>query len=182
MGTAFSLWLRQLPYPLNSHNGYYNTDIDNVWWAFREGWFVTLEEKQHGGRVSSNQQEVLDLLEERLILAKKLLQPTLRGERAVEYRGHYNIIFQNTDPDNSLWIAINNETHNKDALLHLLERGHLPGRGAIEQGSGQAILVQKIESQEREIIKLKSELEAVRGETEYKRIVELDWLKGVSND
>lgn len=122
MGSSFSLWLRKLRCPLDSSN-IFNTDIDHVWFHFRQGWFITLEEKTNGKRVASTQQEVLDIASEKMLQSNMLKHKTIRGERPIEYRGHYTIIFEKSNPTNSQWILINNHVTDTDGLLSLLKKG-----------------------------------------------------------
>lgn len=124
MGTPFSLWLRRLPFPLNSNN-YYNTDLDYIWFAYKQGWFITLEEKQSGHTVNQFQKEVLSIIENRLSLILTQDQITIRGKRPITYNGHYNIIFEHTSPSDSEWVIINGKSCTVDNLYHLLKYGEL---------------------------------------------------------
>ncbi len=45
--TAFSRWLRALPYPLNG-NECSNQNLDYIWFRFYQNWFITIEEKISG--------------------------------------------------------------------------------------------------------------------------------------
>lgn len=124
MGTPFSLWLRQLSAPLTSRT-VYNSDIDHVWWHYKDGWLITIEEKQYGADIKRPQQELIDIVSERLSGFTGITQKTLRGVRPVQYRGHYNIIFEKTCPTDSQWIRINKQTTSIEQLMILLSTGNL---------------------------------------------------------
>jgi hypothetical protein len=125
MGTPFSIWLRQLGAPLNSQS-VYNSDIDHVWWHYKGGWFITIEEKQYGAEVRKSQQEIIDIFSERLLKFAQATQKTLRGIRPVSYKGHYNIIFEKTSPLDSNYININGQNYQTTQLVYLLKNGELP--------------------------------------------------------
>lgn len=128
MGTPFSLWLRGLPPPLDS-SSVFDTDMDHVWFNYREGWFITIEDKINGKTPRGQQQEVLDIVSEKLSRSSPMKHQTIRGERPIEYRGHYTIAFEKTNPDDSKWIKINNHLTDKSGILLLLKWGIYPNSG-----------------------------------------------------
>lgn len=123
VGTPLGLWLRQLEAPLDSKS-VYNSDIDHVWWHYKDAWFITIEEKQFNADINRSQMELINIFSERLLRFNGK-QNTLRGFRDVEYRGHYNIIFENSGPLDSNKIRINGRLGNIDALVDILRFGRL---------------------------------------------------------
>ncbi len=127
--TEFSKWLRKLDNPLDSSSIDCN-NLDFMWFNYREGWFITIEEKRYGKQQSKNQRESQSIL---YLMLKKgsgetgLIVPTMRGKRRIQYRGHYVIIFEQTDPENSQWCKVNNVKHNnvRDVIIDLLTNGKI---------------------------------------------------------
>lgn len=121
--TPFSLWLRDLPKPLDSKN-YDNQDLDYVWFSYRSGWFITIEEKIYSGYLTSAQSDTQNIVAQMLEASSGKFFRTMRGKRRIEYRGHYIIVFEKTTPDNG-WIKINGQVVAKDDVLYLLRYGKL---------------------------------------------------------
>jgi len=128
MFTPFSNWLRELPPPYNSrfvslHN------LDYIWHYYKEDWFITIEEKQHGGYCTEAQRDTHAIVYQLLKLGSDLKEwvvSTMRNvPKHVEYRGHYVIRFEKTTPDDSEWIEINKERKTRDNLLALLRTGSM---------------------------------------------------------
>jgi len=122
MGTPFSWWLRELKYPLDSQV-FDNENLDYIWFNYREGWLITIEEKQNGGRSSQAQQDTHGVIRQMLELSSGTEIQTLRKRRKIEYRGHYVIAFENMSPTDSRWIRINDVMTDEVALRNLLETG-----------------------------------------------------------
>lgn len=124
--TPFSDWLRSEQCPEGLSSRFFDCqNLDYIWFNYREGWLITVEEKQFGKSISANQSDTHQIVQQLLEIGAKSGIPvqTLRGERAIEYRGHYLIVFSGTTPDDSEWIKINGKVCSKDGLLHLLESG-----------------------------------------------------------
>jgi hypothetical protein len=136
-GTEFSQWLRKLPgYLSSSHFSCQN--LDYIWHNYKADWFITIEEKRNGGKCTSSQldthrmiYQMLKIASDVLKIAKGVLRLGLNGDRkaAIDFRGHYVIIFEKSTPDNSTWILINKqrfyEPEAKEAILTLLRTGQI---------------------------------------------------------
>lgn len=120
--TPFSQWLRALPAPYDSAS-YDNQNLDYIWFNFRQGWLITMEEKRFGARQTVAQADTQSIVAQMLAFASGHIVTTLRGRRKIEYRGHFLIVFQNTTPDDSEWITVNGEKVSRDELLELLQTG-----------------------------------------------------------
>lgn len=139
--TTFSLWLRDLPYPYTSQN-FSNQNLDYIWHNYREHWFITIEEKTRGGSDPDNpsamaQRDTHGIVEQMLKHADgSKVQTLFRGQRAMRYRGHYLVVFQNTSPDDSAWVTINDLFVTRSEFMDWLRRGvlgHVPKeRGPID--------------------------------------------------
>jgi hypothetical protein len=123
--TPFSKWLRRLPYPLNSGN-VDNENLDYIWFHYRSGWFITIEEKRYGAQSTEAQKDTHNIVAQMLELASGSPVQTWRGIRPIAYKGHFSIVFSHTDPDDSEWIEINERRSTKDDLMTLLETGKVP--------------------------------------------------------
>ena len=121
--SAYSDWLRQLPYPLDSRN-YDNENLDYVFFHYREGWFITMEEKQFGARSTMAQKDTHGIVAQLLTYASQssVKVETLRGKRSIEYRGHYEISFEKTSPNDG-GLAINGQPADEEKLIRLLTTG-----------------------------------------------------------
>jgi len=122
--TPFSQWMCKLKYPLSSRN-FDSENLDYIWFHYREGWLVTIEEKRYGARSTSAQQDTHNIVAQMLERSSGERFKTWRGTRPIEYRGHYIIRFSKTTPDDSEWITINNKASKVADLLYLLEFGKL---------------------------------------------------------
>ena len=123
--SPFSLWLRNLASPLDSSN-FDNENLDYIWFCYRPGWLITIEEKTHAGFSTTAQQDTHHIVEQLLTLASGNILQTWRGKRRIEYRGHFIIRFSHTNPDDSTWIHINGKLSNVEQLKQLLLTGGLP--------------------------------------------------------
>lgn len=116
--------MRALPSPHDS--GFYDLqNLDYIWFNYRAGWVITMEEKRHNGATSPNQADTHGLVAQALTFAcaSGLRFHTLRGDRAIDYRGHYVVVFEKTTPDDSAWIRINGVVCDKAAIMRLLSSG-----------------------------------------------------------
>lgn len=127
--TEFSEWLRRLSPPLDSSR-IDNENIDYVWFDYRGGWFILIEEKRHYGSQTSAQADTHGIVNQFLTAASSLATPveTMRGSRRIEYRGYYLVRFSDTCPDDSTSVTINAHTYTspRDAVLTLLRCGCQP--------------------------------------------------------
>lgn len=117
-GTPFSRWLRETDIPASCH------DIDYVWHNYVESWFITLEEKCSGASQSKSQRDTQAIVFQLLRGASPRRCLTMRGWRDVEYRGHYVISFENTNPDDGSF-TIDNRKATKEQLIELLTEGRI---------------------------------------------------------
>jgi len=123
-GSPFSSWFRELESPLSS-KFFDNENLDYIWFQYRQGWLITIEEKQEGGRSTQAQTDTHNIIAQMLVLGSKSPVRTMRGVRKVEYRGHYVVSFQNTTPDDSDWIEINGTRAEPKTIFVLLKNGHI---------------------------------------------------------
>jgi len=125
--SPFSDWLRNLSSPLDS-SSISNQNLDYIWHNFWESWLITLEEKQFGATPDVAQRDTHGVVAQLLAIGsssgKKV--ETIRGERQVEYRGHYVVSFERTMPDDSQWIRVNGNQYESEAIFELLKKGEPP--------------------------------------------------------
>lgn len=121
--TEFGLWLRNQPQLESSRFDAEN--LDYIWFAYRNGWLITVEEKRHGASPSNAQNDTHSIVKQMLENASGNEYKTMRGKRKIEYRGHYLIQFEKTNPDDSKWIKINGVECTKMELIFLLVNGKL---------------------------------------------------------
>ncbi len=119
--TPFSHWLRALPSPLDSRR-ISNHDLDYVWHDYQANWLLTMEEKRFGGQSSPAQRDTHGVVAQMLAASDGMVVRTLRGVRPVRYLGHYEIVFENTSPDDG-WIKINGHDVSRRYLVSLLSGG-----------------------------------------------------------
>jgi len=130
--TPFSDWLRKLDAPLNSAT-ISNHNLDFIWHNYRENWLITIEEKQYGGEVRFAQADTHGILRQMLERASNGVYQNARGRWVqIAYRGHYVVSFQQTTPNNSDYVCINDVMYARPyddiqtVILHLLRFGKLP--------------------------------------------------------
>lgn len=128
--TPFSDWMRE-ECPMDSRYADLQ-NLDYIWFVYRQGWFITLEEKMFGKSGSMAQKDTHNIVTQLLVVGSEAKEKikTLRGDRLIEYRGHYLVIFEQTTPDDSEWIRVNGQVVTKDGLLLLLRNGRLPEKEA----------------------------------------------------
>jgi len=127
--TPFSDWLRALPFPYNSKM-YDNQNLDYIWFHYRQGWLITIEEKRFGGTPTEAQADTHGIVAQMLAGSSPCQVTTMRGRRHIEYRGHYLVVFEQTTPDDSAWLLINGAAATKDCLMTLLQTGRLEPKEA----------------------------------------------------
>lgn len=123
--TPFSQWIRKLPPPLHSGNFDYQ-NLDGIWNSYRDGWYITLEEKRHGAQSDErSQRDTHNMVRQMLSIASQSIVLTLRGRRPYAYRGHYELSFEKTSPDDSAWVKINGVQYDKplEVIKSLLSTG-----------------------------------------------------------
>lgn len=134
--TPFSLWLRELEYPLNSMRCVAH-DLDYIWHCYREDWFITLEEKRNFGKPSRSQENTHSIVTQLLSIASGCTIMLEGTTKQIEYRGHYVIQFQKDAPDNSDSLIINGSDYlgifGDRAVKHLLNTGSLLNVSVEEQ-------------------------------------------------
>ena len=135
--SPFSQWIGKLPYPLNS--GMADCEnLDFVWFQYRKGWLITIEEKRYGARSNPAQADTHGLVAQMLafasghqftagIGARRKLQP-------IQYRGHFVVSFQKNTPDDSEWVRINDVVFHDPvvAVKTLLTHGKPPTLQAVQ--------------------------------------------------
>jgi len=132
--TQFSDWLRSDACPADLSSTFVDCqNLDYIWFFYREGWFITLEEKRYGSSQLDDQADTHQVLRQLLVLGSQTgeLVDTWRGKRHIEYRGHYLLVFSETTPDNSTSIWINGIGSTREDLLYLLRLGRLPANSGV---------------------------------------------------
>lgn len=121
--TPFSDWVRALPAPLDSKSVSVQ-NLDYIWFHYKAGWFIAIEEKRFGGESQYAQRQTHSVVSQMLTLASPAQVNISKFERKrIEYRGYYLIVFEKTTPDDSAWVKINGQVATRIDLLHLLLDG-----------------------------------------------------------
>lgn len=123
--TPFSQWIRNLPAPLHSGNYDYQ-NLDGIWNSYRDGWYITIEEKRFGAQsAEKSQRDTHNMIRQMLMIASHSIVQTIRGKRPYIYRGHYELSFEKTSPEDSAWVTINGQKHEKpiEVIKQLLSTG-----------------------------------------------------------
>ncbi len=125
-GTEFGDWLRNKHQDRIGSHRFSAQNLDYIWHDYRANWLITIEEKRYGGmrsqRAQKAQKDTHGIVMQLLWRGSGSVVETMRGSRPVEYRGHYEIIFENTNPDDG-GFTINGVPGNQDMLLELLTTG-----------------------------------------------------------
>ena len=123
--TQFGNWLRtQYQREIGSQN-FSAQNLDYIWHNYREGWFILIEEKRYKRMQDNSQKDTHGILSQLLSIASGSKVFTMRGQKGVEYRGYYLIVFENTTPDDG-WMNINGQRADIVGLLRLLQTGRFP--------------------------------------------------------
>ena len=89
--TEFGLWLREQS-SLDSSLGYVATNLDYIWYNYKTGEWMLIEEKRHKGEIKLYQRQIFGRID-------KLCQADS------SYKGFHQITFENTSPENGqIWI------------------------------------------------------------------------------
>lgn len=104
--TEFGLWLRD-QVEIESHRGYWATNIDFVWYHCRTGQWLLIEEKRYMRSIPRWQRQVI-----------KRIHIAALNDR--NYRGFFSICFERTNPDDGI-MWINNQLATKSELVRLLQ-------------------------------------------------------------
>jgi hypothetical protein len=86
--TEFGLWLREQT-ELDSKLGYVATNIDYIWYNYKNKLWMLIEEKRYGGLPRLYQKQLF-----------KTLHRACRSDP--NYRGIHLLVFENTSPDDGL--------------------------------------------------------------------------------
>lgn len=104
--TPFSAWIRTLGGELDSSRTDIG-DIDYVVNHYMENWFMTLEVKSRGGKMTQAELDTQSMIAQMLEFAssERCECRTKRGERHPWYYGHHIVTMDGADPRSSkLWI------------------------------------------------------------------------------
>lgn len=135
--TPFSQWIRKLPPPLHSGNFDYQ-NLDGIWNSYRDGWYITLEEKRYGAKSDDrSQRDTHKMVSQMLAIASQSMVMTLRGRRPYSFRGHYEVSFEKTSPEDSAWVRVNGTQYDNPAetVKKLLSTGRLGVMSLEETGT-----------------------------------------------
>ena len=83
--TEFGLWLREQE-QIESGRGYVTTNLDYVWYNYKTGQWMLLEEKRYGAGLTFPQRKMFGLLDD-------------VASSDVMYLGFYLIVFERTSPN-----------------------------------------------------------------------------------
>ena len=123
--TEFGLWLRRQHQQMIGSHTYSAQNLDYIWHNYKQNWLITIEEKRYGSRCTFAQRDTHGIVAQMLEMASGTQCRNERGQLVkVEYRGHYVIVFSNTNPEDGA-IRINNQPATTDDLLRLLTTGCL---------------------------------------------------------
>ncbi len=121
--TQFSDWLRKEELrPVIGSSMYDSQNIDYVWHSYKSDppWIITIEEKRFGARSKFPQTDTHGIIEQMLRNGSQFPVKTAKGEKLIEYRGHYVVSFQKTCPDDSEWIRISTTEFNKEGKTEVV--------------------------------------------------------------
>jgi len=103
--TEFGLWLREQP-EIDSSLGFIATNIDYMWYSYKTGEWMLIEEKRHGSRVKQWQRQMFSKIN-RACSTDSM------------YRGFHLITFENTNvTDGRVWV--DNQEVTRDQLIKFL--------------------------------------------------------------
>jgi len=131
--SEFSHWLRGLQPPYDSKS-FVATDLDYVIHNYRECWLITIEEKRYGAEMHYAQKNTITIISQMLASSNGIVTFENGDSKHYQYRGHYTLIFQITNPEDSDWMEVympNSQKHLfegqqiKRALASLLRYGNL---------------------------------------------------------
>lgn len=123
-GTQFGTWLRTQHQELIGSNQFSAQNLDYIWHNYRDGWFITIEEKRWRKASDKAQLDTHGIVAQMLKASSGIPVQTMRGVRPAEYKGHYVIVFENTTPDDG-WVNVNHKRVDKNDILRLLMTGSL---------------------------------------------------------
>lgn len=123
-GTQFGTWLRTQHQELIGSNQFSAQNLDYIWHNYRDGWFITIEEKRWRKASDKAQLDTHGIVAQMLKAASGIPVQTMRGVRPAEYKGHYVIVFENTTPDDG-WVNVNHKRVDKNDILKLLMTGKI---------------------------------------------------------
>lgn len=122
--TPFSNWIRKV---MDDSKNYDVENLDFIRFHYRDGWFVTIEEKRYGAQPKPAQADTHNIVAQMLKIASGSKVKTMRGVRPIVYKGHFVVSFEKTTPDDSQWVKINGKkyTNPRNAVTHLLKDGNV---------------------------------------------------------
>lgn len=112
--TKFSDWIRSV---LNDSGTYDVQNLDFIRFHYRDGWLITVEEKQYGYQSSEAQRDTHNIVAQLLFVASGSKVKTWRGVRPIYYKGHYVIAFEKTNPEDSQWVRINGKLYDNPSKV-----------------------------------------------------------------
>lgn len=106
--TPFSHWITDV---LNDSQNYDVENLDYIRFHYRDGWFVTIEEKRFGASSTPAQLDTHNIVAQLLTIASGSKVKTWRGIRPIVYKGHFVVSFEKTTPEDSSWVRINGKKY-----------------------------------------------------------------------
>ena len=122
--TEFGEWLRCKYQDQIGSQNFSAQNLDYIWHNYREGWFITIEEKRNKRQPDLSQKDTHAMVEQLLTKASGAPVKTMRGVRPAEYRGHYLVVFENSSPADG-WVNVNHNRVSEAELVGLLTTGRL---------------------------------------------------------
>lgn len=123
-GTQFGTWLRTQHQELIGSNQFSAQNLDYIWHNYRDGWFITIEEKRWRKASDKAQLDTHGIVAQMLKASNGIPVQTMRGVRPAEYKGHYVIVFENTTPADG-WVNVNHQRVTEQELIKLLTTGKI---------------------------------------------------------
>lgn len=130
--TPYGAWLRTRHQERIGSHRFSAQNADYFWHEYRESWFIVMEEKRYGAKQTLAQQDTHGIVVQLLEMASGSVVRTMRGPRAVEFRGYYLIVFDRTNPEDG-GLSINGIRASKADLLCLLDTGRFNGHHRKDQ-------------------------------------------------
>jgi hypothetical protein len=117
--TAYIDWLRTNPKLDSQEYGYDRGDIDIVWFAYRRGLMMLIEEKCYAGQPTKAQRDTHGILHQALKFScsrMKFRRYFPSRTRQITYYGYHLVQFEKTCPTDG-WIKIDGDIVSADQLL-----------------------------------------------------------------
>ena len=104
--TEFGLWLREQK-EIDSKLGYTTSNIDFMWFNYKNKMWMIIEEKRYGSQIRYAQKQIFNTINNAI--------------NDPNYKGFYILIFENTNPDDGkIWLGKLNKDMKEIDKIYLL--------------------------------------------------------------